>query len=177
MRNTAERYGPVARALHWTMALLLIAQIIGGVYVFEFMARSAERSALIGVHKALGVVLLFLVLVRLAWRAYDAAPPLPAALSERMKAYAKAGHGALYAFMVLLPIGGLLIGAFADRATDVFGLFTIPAFFEPNEALHELAEGAHKYGGWALGVFIVGHVAIAIWHKLIRKDGVADRML
>ena len=57
MRNTNDRYGPVARGLHWTMSLLLIVQVIGAVYVFEFMERSAERVALIGVHKALGVVL------------------------------------------------------------------------------------------------------------------------
>lgn len=177
MRNTVESYGPVARGLHWAIGLLLISQVLGGIYAFEFMERSADRSALIGVHKALGVILLLLVLVRLAWRLYDAAPALPAALPERLKQFARMGHGALYAFMVLLPISGVLIGAYADRPTDVFGLFVIPAFFEANEPMHELFEGAHKYGGWAFGVFVLGHIALALWHKFMRKDGVAERML
>lgn len=177
MRNTAERYGTVARALHWSMGLLLVAQIIGGVYAFELMERSAERSALIGAHKAMGVLLLILVVLRLAWRAFDPAPALPGSVDARMQGLVKMGHGALYAFMVLLPILGILIGAFNDRPTDVFGLFVIPAFFEANETLHEVFEGAHKYGAWAFGVFIVGHVGVALHHKLVKKDGVAERML
>jgi cytochrome b561 len=177
LRNSADRYGTVARALHWSMGLLLIAQVVGAVWVFEFMARSAERAALIGVHKALGVVLLILALLRLAWRAFDPAPALPGSIDSRLQRFARLGHGALYALMVLLPIGGILIGAYAERPTDVFGLFTIPAFMAPDEAMHELFEDAHKYGGYALGVLILGHLAVALHHKYVRKDGVADRML
>jgi len=177
MRNTVDRYGTVARVLHWTMGTLLLLQIYLGFRAFEFMERGAERSASIGVHKALGVVLLILVVVRLAWRAFDPAPALPGSVDARMQRLAKIGHGALYAFMVLLPIGGILIGAYADRPTDVFGLFVIPAFFEANETMHEIFEGAHKYGAWAFSLFILGHVGIALHHKFFKKDGVAERML
>lgn len=177
MRNTPERYGTVARVLHWSMGLLLVAQIAAGLWAFEFMERSAERSALIGAHKAMGVILLILVVLRLAWRAADPAPALPGTLDARLQRFARLGHGALYAFMVLLPITGILIGAYADRPTDVFGLFTVPAFFDADEAMHDVFEGAHKYGAWAFGLFIVGHAGLALWHKLVRKDGVAERML
>jgi cytochrome b561 len=177
MRNTTDRYGLVARVLHWSIGLLLICQVLGGLYVFKVMERGAERTAMVGLHKAMGVTLFLLVLARIAWRLYDKPPAFPAGLGQRMADMAKAGHGALYAFMIGLPILGLLTSDTGGRPTDVFGLFTVPVMIGEDEALHELFEVAHVYGAWAFGLFIVGHIGVALWHKYGRKDGVADRML
>lgn len=177
MRNTADRYGPVARALHWSIGLLFVLQIAGGFVAFELMEKGATRSALISMHKAMGVALLALVLVRIAWRLYDAPPALPAAMPVRERQGARVGHALLYLLMLAMPLIGLSIGAFADRPTDVFGLFTIPAFFSADEAMHDLMEDLHVWGAYAFSALIVLHVAAALMHKLIRKDGIADRML
>lgn len=176
MRNTADRYGPVARILHWSIGLLLVLQLAGGFWAFEFMERGAERSAMIGLHKAMGVVLLALVLVRIGWRLFDPPPALPAGMPVHEREGARVGHALLYLLMVAMPVIGLCIGAFADRPTDVFGLFVIPAFFEANEGLHEVMEDLHVWGAYLFSALIVLHAAAAVVHKL-RKDGVADRML
>jgi cytochrome b561 len=177
MRNTVDRYGPVARGLHWAIGLLIIGQLIGGFVAFELMGKSAERSALIGVHKAMGVMLLLLVLARIGWRLYDAPPALPAAMPERERQGARVGHALLYLLMLAMPLIGLSIGAFADRPTDVFGLFTVPAFFTANESMHDLMEDLHVWGAYLFGALIVLHLAAALMHKFIRKDGIADRMI
>ena len=177
MRNTADRYGPVARGLHWAIGLLVLAQIAGGFVAFELLGKSAERSALIGVHKAMGVMLLALVLVRIGWRLYDAPPALPAAMPERERQGARVGHALLYLLMLAMPLIGLCIGAFADRPTDVFGLFTVPAFFDADDSMHELMEDLHVWGAYLFSALIVLHLAAAVMHRFIRKDGIADRML
>lgn len=177
LRNTADRYGLVARALHWAIGLLLLGQIVAGFCAFEFMAKSAERSALIGVHKALGVVLLILVLVRIGWRINDRPPALPAALPERERKLASGGHHLLYLLMLLMPVLGILIVAYAGGSTDVFGMFTVPAFVGKDEALHDFFEDAHVWGAYALAAIIAVHAGAALWHKLVRKDGIAERML
>lgn len=177
MRNTADRYGTVARALHWAIGLLFIAQIMGGFWVFEFMEKGDLRRQMIGVHKEMGVLLLALVLVRIAWRLYDPPPALPAAMPAHERQGARVGHALLYVVMLAMPVIGLCIGAFADRPTDVFGLFTIPAFFSANEGMHEAMEELHEWGAWLFVVLIAVHLAGAVYHKWIKQDGVADRML
>src|SRR5262245_31910620 len=126
VRNTGERYGLVARVLHWSIGALIIAQLVVGFWTFEFMERTAQRSGNIGLHKALGVVLLLLVLVRIAWRVHDKPPALPASMSEQERNGARLGHALLYILMVAMPILGLLTNDTGGRSTDVFGLFTIP---------------------------------------------------
>lgn len=176
VRNTAERYGLVARALHWTIGALIVAQIVVGFWTFEFMEKSAERSANIGTHKALGVLLLFFVIARISWRAYDHAPPLPASISAQERTGARLGHMLLYILMLAMPILGLLTNDAGGRSTDVFGLFTVPMMIGENEDLHDFFEDAHKVGAYALGILIVLHLATALYHRFVRRDGVAERI-
>jgi cytochrome b561 len=177
VRNTAERYGIVARVLHWSIGALIVAQLVLGFWTFEFMERTAARSANVNLHKALGVVLLILVLLRVAWRLHDPAPPLPASVGAQERVGARLGHVLLYILMVAMPVLGLLTSDTGGRPTDVFGLFTVPLMVGESEELHEFFESAHKVGAWALGILIVFHVAAAAMHRFVRKDGVTDRML
>lgn len=177
LRNSNDRYGLVARVLHWSIGTLIVLQLTVGFWTFEFMERSAARSANINAHKAMGVLLLILVLARIAWRAYDPAPALPAAMSAQERTGARLGHMLLYMLMVAMPILGLLTADTGGRPTEVFGLFTVPLMIGEDEGLHEFFEDAHKFGAYALGVLILFHLAAALMHKLHRKDGVAERML
>jgi cytochrome b561 len=175
-RNSDERYGLVARILHWGIGALIVLQLAVGFYTFEFAERDATRSALVNSHKALGVLLLLFVLARLAWRAYDAPPQLPASIGPQERTGARVGHWLLYILMVAMPVLGLLTSDTGGRPTDVFGLFVIPVMVGEDEGLHEVFEDAHKFGAYALGLLVLLHVGAAIRHHR-RKDGVADRML
>jgi len=176
-RNTAESYGVVARALHWAIGLLLLAQLTLGVVTFELLERGAERSALAGIHKALGVVLLMMVLARLAWRSYDPVPEPPPSMCQAELRGARLGHALLYLLMMVVPVLGLLVSDTSGRATDVFGLFTVPEMVGEHEDLHDAFELAHKIGAYTLLAMIVVHVAGVVYHQLYCKDGVLRRML
>ena len=177
MRNSNERYGTVARALHWAIGLLLLGQIAGGFIVFEFMDKSATRSALALMHMAMGSTLLLLVLARIAWRRHDRPPPFPAAMSAREQRGTRFGHRGLYLLMLAMPLIGLAIPGSAGRATDVFGLFRIPSFVPVNESLHDALEAAHEWGAYLLIALIVIHVGAALYHKFVKDDGILERML
>jgi cytochrome b561 len=177
IRNSSERYGLVARVLHWSIGLLIVLQLALGFWTFEFMERDATRAANVGLHKALGVVLLVLVLARIGWRMYDAPPALPAAMSAQERTGARVGHILLYILMLAMPILGILTSDTGGRPTDVFGLFTVPLMLGEHEDLHELFEDLHKFGAYALGLLIVFHLGAALMHRFIRRDGVAERML
>jgi len=179
LRNAADRYGLVARALHWTIGLLLLAQLAGGFYVFEFMAKGATRSALIGVHKAMGVTILLLVLARVAWRLYDRPPALPAVMPALEQAGTRVGHAALYLAMLAMPLVGLWVADSGGRATDVFGLFEVPVLIGAGETefWHEVAETTHVWGAYLLLALIALHAITALYHKFLKRDALADRML
>lgn len=177
VRNSTERYGVVARVMHWSIGLLIVAQLVLGFWTFEFMERDAIRSANVALHRALGVVLLIMILARIAWRTYDEPPALPASMSAQERTGARLGHTLLYILMLAMPILGLLVSDTGGRATDVFGLFTVPVMVGENEGLHEFFEDAHKLGAYALGLLIIVHFGAAMLHRFIRRDGVAERML
>jgi cytochrome b561 len=176
-RNTAERYGVIARVLHWAIGALLLVEIAIGIVAFELLERSAQRSALIGVHKALGVTLLALVLVRIVWRALDRPPALPATMCEAERRGARAGHALLYLLMLAVPVLGWISSDLGGRAIDVFGMFSIPSVLGEHEELHEAFETGHQVAAWSLLGMIALHVAGALYNHLFRTDGVLRRML
>jgi len=177
IRNSSDRYGLVARVLHWSIGLLIVFELALGFWTFEIMGRTAARSANVSLHKALGVTLLVLILARIAWRIYDRPPPLPATLSAYERTGARISHALFYILILAMPIIGLLVGDTGGRATDVFGLFEVPMMVGEDENLFEYFDAAHKLGAFALSLLIVLHLDRAAFHRFVRKDGVAERML
>lgn len=169
------QYDAVTKGLHWLMALLIIG-LWGVGLAMEEMPKGDLRSQVIGLHKALGVVVLALVVLRLAWRATHAAPPLPDTMPAIEKLGAKLGHWALYALMIAIPIDGILMSQAGGRAVNVFGL-TLPTFIEKNDALKSLFGDGHEVMAWVLAAVLVVHVAAALRHHVVFKDDVLRRML
>lgn len=168
-------YDPVAKGLHWLMAVLIIGLWCVGL-TMEEMPKGDLRSQIIGMHKAFGVVVLALVVVRLAWRATHRAPELPGAMPALEQLGAKLGHLALYALMIALPIDGILMSQSAGRDVNVFG-FVLPVFVEKNEQMKHFWGEGHELMAWALAVVLVVHVAAALRHHIVLKDDVMRRML
>lgn len=170
-----SQYDPVAKSLHWLMAVLIIGLWCVGL-TMEELPKGDLRSRIIGLHKAFGVVVLALVLVRLAWRATHAVPALPAPLPALEKLAARLGHGVLYALMIALPVDGILMSQSGGRDVDVFG-FVLPRLVEKNEALKEFFGEGHELMAWILAAVLALHVAAALRHHLVLKDEVLRRML
>lgn len=168
-------YDSITKGLHWFMALLIIALWCVGL-VMEDMPKGDLRSQVIGLHKAFGVIVLLLAVVRLSWRAGHPAPELPATMPAIERLGAKLGHVALYALMIAMPIDGVLLSQAGGRAVNVFGV-VLPTVMEKNEQLKDLFGEAHEIMAWILAVIVVIHVAAAIRHHVRLKDDVLKRML
>jgi len=175
MSAQPNHFAPLARLLHWLMALLVIAMLFIGA---GMVASVSERHEwLIHLHKPLGVAILLLVIVRLFVRFSTRQPPLPADLPGWQVLAAKASHGLLYALMLTLPVlGWAMISAAGDPVTLGIGL-QLPAIVPANAALFAFLRRAHGYLAYLLFLTVLLHLAAALFHGWIRRDGVLQSML
>ena len=133
------------------------------------------RANVINLHKSVGMVLGLLLVLRLIWRLSHPAPAWPPALSAAQQRAALWGHRALYACMLLLPLAGYIASNFSKHGVRFFGLKLDP-WGADDPALYAFFNGAHGLLGFALSVLVAGHVLAALYHALVRKDGVWERM-
>ncbi|HJV61054.1 MAG TPA: cytochrome b [Albitalea sp.] len=173
---TSSRYGRVAVALHWLVGTLLLAQIAFGFLLDELAPRGTPaRAGVINLHKSLGIVLGALIVLRLAWRLAHRPPPMPLAMAPWQRAAALAGHRALYACMVVMPLSGYLASNVSKHGVRLFGLALRP--WGPDlPALYAFLNGVHVATAWAFAALIVVHVAAALKHRLVDRDQVFVRM-
>ncbi|CAA7617648.1 putative Cytochrome B561 [Magnetospirillum sp. LM-5] len=168
-------YNPTIKTLHWLMALLIIGLWVLGQVMGE-LPKGDFRGQVFGWHKELGVVILILVSLRLAWRLGAGVPALPDTMQGRERTAAHAGHILLYVLMILLPIDGILLSQSGGRAVMLAG-WQLPTLIGKNEGLHEVFEAAHGIMAWGLAILLLGHVGAALRHHYILRDNVLTRML
>ncbi len=169
------RYNATARSLHWIVALLVIATIpVANIMQGEDIARETQDRLFI-FHKNAGVIILLLVLVRLIWRVFNPAPPLPHSMPAAQRLAAFATHWLLYGALLFMAVTGYLrvsAGGFPIELMDWLGL---PYMVPESEAIEEAAQAAHSAGRFVLVPLILLHVAAAIYHAM-RRDGVFRRI-
>ena len=136
-----------------------------------------ERLVVLSRHKALGMTVLFLVALRLAWRLYSPAPAPPADLSALPKRLAQGTHALLYALLLVMPIVGWVSSSASNLTVTWFGVFEFPNLVGPDPDLAELAKPAHGSLAWLLAGVLIVHVSAALWHHAVRRDEVLRRML
>lgn len=168
-------YDPVAKTFHWLTAVLIIALWCVGLSL-DALPKGDLRGQIIGLHKAFGVVVLALTVLRLAWRTTHTAPALPAAMPGWEQLGAKLGHLALYGLMLAFPVSGILMSQSGGRDVNVFGLI-LPTLVEKNEEMKHLFGETHESLAWLLAAVLVVHVAAALRHHVVLKDDVLRRML
>jgi len=170
MSNAPRRFAPIQRLLHWLMAACIIATLFIGVGMVSTVAPA--YLPLILIHKTLGVTLLVLVVIRLALRLHYGAPPLPDDLPPAIKLGARLSHLALYGFMIVMPLLGITMLWAAAYPVVLYGGIQIPALLPQSDGAHTLLWNAHFYLGFAFFALVLLHVAAALFHALIRRDGV-----
>jgi cytochrome b561 len=171
----AARYTAVAIALHWIIALLLLANLFLG-FGHGWFGKPAE-AWLMFFHKATGITILVLTLARLAWRLSHRPPPHDAALKRWEASLAGLIHAAFYVALIAVPLTGWLLSSSSGRPTNYFGLFTIPPLpVSRSDAAHDLFEEAHELLG-LLTIGLIGlHVAGALKHHFEGHRHMIGRM-
>jgi len=175
LKNTDTTYGAVARGFHWLLFVLLTIAVIVGNLLDE-IPKGPTKIEVIGLHKSLGVLILALVLLRLAWRLMNVRPADPTGTPPLQNKLAHAVHWLLYAVMLLQPISGILMSQVEGHPVGFFGLFQLPTLLAKNEALSPILNGAHATIWVVLVVLVIGHAAAALYHHYVMKDDVLRRM-
>ncbi|MFL9895409.1 cytochrome b [Paraburkholderia sp. RL17-381-BIF-C] len=168
-----DRFTPLQRALHWLMAICILAMLFIGVGMVSTIR--PDYLSLVSIHKPLGIVILVLALIRLVVRFMRGAPPLPASMPEPMKLAARLSHLAFYLLMIGLPLIGWGMLSAADYPVVVFGIH-LPSFLPHSDVLHTLLWNAHRTLALCFFALIVLHLAAALLHALVRRDGVFQAM-
>ncbi len=176
VRTPAARYDLLSIALHWLIGLALLGQIVFGFLLDELAPRgSPDRSAVINLHKSLGMVLGLLIVLRLGWRMRHRPPDWPGSMPEWQQRAARLGHRGLYACMLAMPLSGYVASNFSKHGVKFFGR-ALPPWGPDSPAVYALFNGAHGVTAWLFTALIAGHVAVAVKHALVDHDGVFSRI-
>jgi cytochrome b561 len=171
---SVQQFSPLQRALHWLMALCIIAMLFIGVGMVSTVA--PKYLSLIAIHKSLGIALLVLVVLRLAARWRYGAPALPLDLPAPMKLAAQLSHYLLYGLMIVMPLLGWAMLSAADYPVVLLGGLRLPQILPLNGSLHSVLWDAHHYLALVFFALILLHLAAALYHALVRRDGVFAAM-
>ncbi len=171
------RYSPVNQALHWFSALLMFAVLPVG-WVMSLMDEESARFLFwLGVHKTIGLLILFLTVLRIAWRLHDRPPALPRGIPPWNRGLAHTAYGLLLLAMVAMPVSGYLWTNGHGFDVEMFGLVTMPRFAWQDKPVGDFGKLLHLWGQWLVYGLIVLHLAGVVFHILFRADGLLGRML
>ena len=155
--------------------MLIVAQAAVG-WIAQNMDRSPARIDAMTLHKSLGITLLLLLLLRLVWRLTHTAPPLPRGSSAWEVHGARAAHAALYALLAAIMFSGWTAASAYLVPWKLWWHLPLPRITGPDKATYEFAAGLHEALIAAFLVVLAIHVAAALWHHFVRRDGVLEGM-
>lgn len=170
-----SRYTPTAVGLHWLMALLIVAAFSLGLYMSD-LPISPAKLKYYAWHKWMGVTVLLLATLRLAWRLLHRPPPLPAGMSGWQRRASDLSHRLLYLLMFVLPLSGWLYSSASGYPVVYLGLVQLPDLVGKDKALAGVLHETHELIAFALAGLVAVHFAAALKHHFIDRDGLLGRM-
>lgn len=174
MTSSVSQFPAALRVLHWLMAVLIIAMLFIGVGMVSTVTET--RTWLLELHKPLGVLILCLAAIRLIVRLVRPVPPLPADMPGLLKLAAHGSHILLYILMFAQPLVGWAMLSAGGYPISLFGAFTLPPIAPIDPPLFALLRSAHEYLAILLFLTVLAHIAAALFHGWIRRDGVFESM-
>ena len=175
LRSNDRQWGSVAKSFHWIIALGILCNGVFGL-LMDLAGSPMQKINWLALHKSIGLTVLALVLLRLAWRMLDRRPP-----DEPMPRWQRLGahlvHGVLYVLIVAIPLSGWWFNSVTGKPLQWFKQFNLPALAEKNDELRGFAHDVHEYLFWFLVLVLLAHVGAALKHHVFDNDNVLRRML
>ncbi|WP_234497852.1 cytochrome b [Vibrio maritimus] len=170
-----KNYNPIARALHWISAIVVIGMFAVGLWMVDLTYYSEWYKTAPHWHRSIGILLAGLTIFRLVWKHVTAAPKVEGNQFEKVGA--KVGHIAMYVALIVIFVSGYLISTSDGRGIEVFDWFTVPGLgeFFPNQS--DIAGEVHFYAAWFVILAAGGHALAALKHHFINKDNTLRKML
>ncbi|WP_194435479.1 cytochrome b [Vibrio fluminensis] len=162
-------------ALHWITGLAFIGVFALGLYMGELTPETGKFQ-IMGIHKSLGALILIVALIRIVWRLKEGSIPPASPVAVWQDKLAKAIHGILMLATIAMPISGLAMSVGGGRGADIFGW----QFIAEGDKIVWLQELGGSIHGLSVNIIIAAlvlHIAGAIKHQLVEKDGTISRML
>lgn len=175
LKNTLSSYGLITKLFHWFIGIAIVGLLVIG-FIMVSMLPSADKWQLYSMHKATGVLVLFLVSLRVLWRWINVKLELPADLPLWQKLASKFTHSLLYLFMFLMPVSGILMSRFGGHEINIFNLFLIPPL-EKKPVLASFFNNLHGVSAFVFAALIVLHISAGLYHHFVRKDNALIRMI
>lgn len=169
------QYGATAKAFHWLIVALLVVQYPIG-WLMPDIHRGMEPGTGMIIHISFGMLVLVLILLRFAWRLTHPVAP-ESSLPPWQRLSSEAVHWLLYLAVLATTFTGWLFASFRGWSVSFFYLFPLPMLASDNAAAGKAIDGLHQAAEWTLLVLIGIHVAAALAHRFIYRDGVMERML
>jgi cytochrome b561 len=169
------QYGTTAKVFHWLIVALLLVQFPIG-WLMPDIHRGMKPGDAMTWHISIGIVMLILIVLRLAWRVTHPVPP-ESSLPPWQRVSSEAMHWLLYALVLATTITGWLFASFRGWSISFFFLVPIPMLSGDNPAAGKFIDGWHQAMEWSLLVVIGLHVAVALIHLFVYRDRVMQRML
>lgn len=167
LKNTIAVYGSIAKFFHWLMATLIIAMFIMAFTMIN-IPTSHFSDVLFNLHKATGLLIFGLLILRLAWRFINKTPKLPPSIPLWQRQLAKFNITALYLLMAGMPLTGFFMSTLSDHAISFYGIFTIPALAD-NQLLSQFFAKAHEILAYLLIASFTLHVIGAFYHPVLQR--------
>jgi cytochrome b561 len=169
-----DSFSALQRAMHWLMAIMVLAMLFIGVTMVSTL--KPRFLTLIAIHKPLGIAILVLALLRLGVRLWRGAPPWPSDLSSIQLVAAKLSHAVLYTLLIAMPLIGWGMLSAGGYPIVLFGSVRLARILPQNDQVYAALRTAHTLLAYMFFATILLHIAAALFHVLIRRDGVFQSM-
>jgi cytochrome b561 len=177
LRSTEAGWGALLRAFHWLVAALILAQGVIGLTMVQ-MGLTPAKVRVFALHKSIGMTILALVLLRIAWRLGERRPAHPPAMPRWQRRAARVVHLALYVLILAIPLSGWWFNSASNAPLVWFGWLNLPSLtggYDPVWKPRALL--VHQTLFWVLVALLVAHVGAALWHHFRERDDVLRRMV
>lgn len=175
MAPRSTRYTPVAIALHWLAGGLILCGFALGLWLKD-LPLDPPTLRLYGYHRWIGLTVLLLALLRLAWRRFHP-PPLSVAMPEWQRRAATATHALLYALMLVIPLSGWAYSSASGVPIVYLGLVPLPDLVPKDKSLADVLKVVHVTLNYSLLALVAVHAGAALKHHWVEHDDVLRRML
>lgn len=171
--STPRQFNALARLLHWLMALAILAMLFIGVGMTTSLT---WRPWLIDLHRPLGIAILLLACLRIINRLNHTPPALPDSLPGWQHAAAKLSHILLYALMIGVPLLGWASLSAGNWPVTLVPGWDLPAISPTHSTLYAVFHSTHSVLAWLMFFVVLGHLAAALMHAWVLRDGVFSTM-